>query len=105
MLLTPAAFLVLSGFVLFVIGNVRGYTGVAVIGGVLIVGVGASVVDTGLRYESGEERIITNESANETVVSVDKQYQHTQTPINLPLGLLVMVAGGLLSIQSLNEVS
>lgn len=102
--LLPASVLVLFGFALFVVGNLAGYTAVATIGGVIVVGVGATVTTQGgLDYRAGETRTITNESANTTVVDVDPEYQPVQTPTHLPLGFLIMLGGALLSIQPLGD--
>lgn len=102
--LLPGSILVLLGFVLFAIGNVTDYTGVAVIGGVIIVGVGAMMTTQGgLEYRAGQQETIVNESENKTVVEVEPTYQQVQLPINLPLGFLTMLAGALLAFQPLAE--
>jgi hypothetical protein len=103
-ILLTATLLVLFGFLAFIVGNVRGYTALAVIGGVLIVGVGASVHDSGLEHKTGVQKTITNESANTTTVETQAEYQQVQLPLNLPLGFLILLMGALLCLQSLTEV-
>jgi hypothetical protein len=100
MILATAAFLTLLGGAAFVLGAARGYAGVAVIGAVVILGVGSMVVVDGLAYKSGErvERI-----DNSTTVHTNT-YRQIDTPTRLPLGALVMLIGGLLAIQGLNDV-
>jgi hypothetical protein len=102
--LLPASFLVLFGFGLFALGHVTDYTGVAVIGGVIVVGVGAGIVTQGgLDHKVGETRTITNETANQTVVDVEPEYRPVGTPNRLPLGFVTMLAGSLLAFQPLAQ--
>jgi len=103
-ILLTATLLVLFGFLAFIVGNVRGYTALAVIGGVIVIGVGASVTDSGLEHQTGERQVITNESANRTEVEIQAQYEPVQLPLNLPVGFLILLTGALLSLQSLTEV-
>lgn len=104
--LASASFLVLFGFALFIIGSYGDYTAVAVIGGLIIVGVGATAINQGgLEYQAGEQRTIVNETANKTVVDVDPEYRQVETPINFPLRYLILIAGGLLSVHPLGRVA
>lgn len=99
MILTVAALLFLGGMALFVLGNVMGYHGIAVIGGVIVFGVGVMALGDGLEVESGEVQTSTN---NTTVV--ETQYSPVNTPQHLSLGFLVSLAGGVLVLRSLNEM-
>lgn len=102
--LLPASVLVLFGFFLFGAGYVADSPGIAVIGGIIVVGVGAAITVGGGVYEqTGEREVITNETANRTVVETTPQYQAVDLPINLPLGFLTMLGGALLSFQPLAE--
>lgn len=101
MIWTLAGFVTLLGLVMWIVGTVRGYLGIAVIGAVLVLGTGAIVANSGLEYRTGETRI--QETANRTVVS--NQYRTIATPQQLSLGGLWMLFGALLAIHSLNEVS
>jgi hypothetical protein len=102
--LLPASVLVLFGFALFAAGYVADSPGIAVVGGVIVVGVGAAITVGGGVYEqTGEREVITNESANRTVVETSAQYKPVDLPINLPLGFLTMIGGALLSFQPLAE--
>lgn len=99
MLWTLAGFLTLFGFVLWIVGSVNEYVGIAMIGAAIIIGTGAMVTDSGLEYQTGETRI--EESNNTTVV--EKDYQSIDTPQQLSLGGLWMLFGGLLAIHQLND--
>jgi len=102
--LLPASLLVLFGFALFAAGYVADSPGIAVIGGVLVVGVGAAItVGGGIYEQTGEREVITNETANRTVVQTTPQYQAVDLPINLPVGFLTMLGGALLSFHPLTE--
>lgn len=101
MLWTLAGFLTALGLVLWIVGSVLDYVGIAVIGAALVLGTGAMVTDTGLEYRTGETRI--NETADQT--SVQYEFSQTDTPQQLSLGGLWMLVGGLLMIQKLGETA
>lgn len=98
MLLTIAAVLTVFGLLLFAAGEVFGYQAVAVIGAVVILGVGGSIVTGGLEHRTGQ--VETQISANETVV--DYQTEPVQTQSQFPLGVLVMLAGGVAALRALD---
>jgi len=54
MLIASAAMLSAAGFIAFLAGNLFDYYGIAVIGGVIVLGVGATTMNEPLRYQSGE---------------------------------------------------
>ncbi len=99
MLWMLAGFLTTLGLVMWIVGSVSDYLGIAMIGAALVIGTGAMVTETGLEYQTGETRI--NESDNTTVV--EKNYENINTPQQLSLGGLWMLFGGLLAIHQLNE--
>lgn len=102
--MAPASVLVLFGFALFTAGVYAGSPGISVIGGIIIVGVGAAVtVSGGLYHQAGVREVILNESANKTVVTTTPQYEQVSVPYNLPLGFLTMLGGALLSFHPLAE--
>jgi hypothetical protein len=101
MQLPSAAFIAALGLALFILGAVRDYKGVATIGAIMVVGVGAIVTTSGLEYQTGV--VVMNETANKTVR--DFQYGQTSTPRNLPLGGLIMAAGGVLVLRALNDIA
>lgn len=98
MILPVAVFLSTLGFAAWIIGAVIDDPGLAVIGGVLVVGVGAMITTGSLEYRSGETE--TNVSANETQISYE--YASADTPERLPLGALVMLLGALFTFHGLN---
>lgn len=110
MILTTAAFLILLGLGTWVIGAVFEYSGVAVIGATLVIGVGAMFTATGLKYQSGEtvdNNLTTNQSGNDTEIAVNNstttyEYTNVQTPTRLPLGILVMLLGGAFALRGID---
>lgn len=99
MLWTLAGFITGLGLVLWIVGSVLDYVGIAMIGAVLILGTGAIVADSGIEYKIGETRI--NETADTTEIQYD--FSEQNTPEQLSLGGLWMLAGGLLMLQKLGE--
>lgn len=99
MILTTAGFLTTLGFIAWILGTLFDKTGIAVIGGVLVVGVGAMGMTDGYEQKVGETQI--ENSANETEIRYD--YAPVETPTHLPLGVLVMLLGALLTLQSIND--
>lgn len=102
MLLSTAAFLTAAGFIAWAGGQTAGYPAIAVIGAILVLGVGASVADGGLERQSGViER--ENTTANETI----KEYQFEQAQLSdqLPLGFLLTLLGGVGTLHALNRTT
>jgi len=101
MLWTVAGLLTAVGFVFWIVGSVFNYVGISMIGAVVIMATGAMVVDGGLEFEAGETQI----TESSEVTEIEYNYEQVDTPTQLSLGGLVMLAGGLLAIQKLTEVS
>lgn len=106
MILKTAAFLTALGFAAWILGTVFQYRGIAVIGGTIVVGVGAMVTGGSLEYRSGEHLDKTytktnNETVNNETV-VDYRYSTVPLPQRLPLGVLWMLLGGLLTLHGIN---
>lgn len=96
------------GFLTFVVGQVFDMAGVAVIGAVLIVGVGAMVTGTGLEYRDGktEKQYYKNGSNSDLDrVAVTPHYSQVDTPAQLPLGMLWLLLGGTLTLRGINRAS
>lgn len=100
MILSYFAVMTALGFAGFVLGRVFQYQGVMVIGAVLIVGAGALVTTDGLQYKSGVE--VTNKTANTTVKAF--KYQTAPQPTNLPVGAVLMLLGGALTLRGLDSI-
>lgn len=100
MILTTAGFITTFGFIAWIAGMALEYPGVAVIGGVIVVGVGASIMDSGLQYRDGETQVV-NETANTT--TIEPTYSSVPLPQHLSLGALVTLLGGLLTLQGINR--
>lgn len=70
------------------------------IGATLIVGVGAITIhDGGLQERAGE---LQTQTANNTT-SIQYQYDTVDTPMNLNLGPLIVLLGGVLALHGLND--
>lgn len=99
MILTVAGFLTTAGFIAWTLGYMFNLTGVSVIGGVLVFGVGAMVTADGLAYKTGE----THVAGNDNVTEITNDYQKVKTPTRMPLGVLVMLLGGALVLHSIDD--
>jgi len=123
MLLIPYIALSLVGFAFFVLGAWLDYLGVAAVGAVIFIGVGASVAVADLETKTGEtvDRNITfvqveqenGTTVNETVVdSVERRDEYERVaPLRefgdsgpFALGAFQMLTGALLLSRRLNEV-
>jgi len=100
-LLISAAFLCALGFTSWALGTVFQYRGIAVLGAVLIVGVGASAAVDGLQHQVGK----TQEQVAYDTTDVSYQYDDIQTPDHFPLGPVIMLLGSVALFQSINELS
>lgn len=98
MILTTAAFLTTIGIAAFVLGHSYGYQGIAVIGAVLIVGVGAGAMIDGLDTQTGERQIEVNNSTTQ----VENVYEPIGIGTSFPVGLVVLLMGGAMAGQVLN---
>lgn len=98
MILTTAVFLTALGFGAWILGTVWGYQGIAAIGAILIVGVGAAAMIYGLETRTGE--VETQTDANTT--AIDYQYEPIGTTQSFPLGMLVTLLGGAMTGRTLN---
>jgi len=99
MILTVSGFLTAVGFISWTLGYIFDLTGVAVIGGVLVFGVGAMVTADGLAYKTGETQV----AGNDNVTEVTNEYETVETPTRMPLGTLVMLLGGALVLHSIDD--
>lgn len=98
MILATAAPIFIAGLVCWLAGIAMDQPEIAVIGGVLIVGVGAAIMTDGLEYRDG--RI---EEVDGSTTTVEPQYSTVPLPQNLPLGVLVTLLGGIMTITSINR--
>lgn len=100
MLLVTASLLSVFGFLTWIAGSVLDYHGVAAVGAVVIVGVGAAAMTDGIQRHAGA--VETNVSANETQIS--HEYEPIDTPNQFPLGVIVMLVGSLMAFRSLASI-
>lgn len=87
------------GLVVWLAGASRGQVGIAVIGAILVLGVGGTVVVDGLEVEAGQIETVDNNTT-----TVEPTYQTAQIAEVLPLGSVVLILGGVMLIQALTEV-
>ena len=99
MILQTASILTTLGFATWLIGLLLEYRGVAVIGATIIVGIGAVVIDDGLQERAGE---VERTTANNTT-EIDYQYREVETPMNLNLGTIITLLGGVLALHGIND--
>jgi len=88
-ILSTAAFLSSIGFAAFVLGHIFDYQGIAAIGGILILGVGAAAMVDGLETQSGE----VEEQLDNSTTRTDYEYQSIGVTTSFPLGLVVTLLG------------
>lgn len=99
MILTVAAFLSALGLVTWVLGYYLRFTGMAVIGAVLLLGVGAMVMIDGLEHSSGE----IETQADDGTIERQTIYDQVDTGQSFPLGALLTILAGVLVMRSLNQ--
>lgn len=104
MILTTAATLLAVGFVAVAFGYLFGHYEVAVIGGILILGVGAVITGGSLEQSVGEIETETQVDG-ENVTETETVTEPIETPQRLPLGALVMLLGGIFVLRSFTEFS
>jgi len=97
----------LLGFGTWVAGIALDFGGIATIGATLVIGVGAMFTATGLEYKVGEttqNQLVNNSTTNDTAIiatQTDAQYRSVNLPQRLPLGVLVIVLGGVGVLRSI----
>lgn len=100
MLLTTALLFSALGFACWVGGVVLDQPEVAVIGGILVVGMGAMVANGGLEYRDGQ---IETTDPDTNTTTVEHTYSTAETPQQLSFAALIMILGGVITIQSINR--
>jgi len=78
------------------LGHIFGYQGIATLGAVLMVGVGAAAMIDGLETQTGEERV---EVDNTT--TVEAIHEPIGTSSSFPTGLVLTLLGGVMTMRSL----
>lgn len=119
MILPVAAFLSALGLGAWVIGHYHSYFGIAVIGAVLVVGVGAGVMLGGLEVHTATAETIDrnattviNDTTTDTTENLTatataqrtQQYQSVNTQTTFPLGVLITLLGGTMTLRALDEL-
>jgi len=95
-ILTTAAFLTLLGMSTWTLGHIFGYQGIATLGAVLMVGVGAAAMIDGLETQTGEERVeVDNTTTVETI------HEPIGTSSSFPTGVVLTLLGGVMTMRSL----
>jgi len=98
MLLVPAVILTLLGFVVWGAGILLDFSGIAVIGAVVAVAVGAMILSDGLEQRDGKiERQIDNNTT-----AIEPQTTPVQFLPSFPLGLVWTLLGGVLLLRGVD---
>lgn len=100
MILPVAAALVFCGFITFLVGTYYQWTGIQVIGGVLILFAGGMIATEGLAVQSGAVKTTVN---NTTTVTA--QYEQVTFRQRMSLGGILVLLSGLLIIRSLMQAA
>lgn len=98
MLLVPALTLSAFGLVVWALGLQMGYKGIAVIGAVLVVGVGVGVLDTGLQQKAGT----VENSVNSSTTEISVQREPVPLTATFNVGFMWTLLGGALALQALS---
>lgn len=98
MILTTAAFFSALGLAVWLLGELRDYRGIAVIGAILLIGVGSAAMIGGLEVQTGE---IATELNNSTV-ETEHQYSPIGTTTSFPTGMVLTLLGGAMALRSLD---
>lgn len=99
MLLSTLAIFSALAFATFILGWVTGYHELAVIGAVIVFGLGAGVTAEGLEVESGEVEIEENGT-----VTTETQYSDVGLSTSIPFGTLLMFVGASMLLRSLDNL-
>lgn len=99
MILSVAVALTSLGFVAWILGTLFNFPELGVIGGTVVVAIGAMFLGGDLEHRAGEIES-SNATTNETTVSY--QYADVELPSRFPLGLLTMLLGGTMALRSLD---
>lgn len=97
MILSTAAFLSALGTAMWLIGQLNNYQGIATIGAILMVGVGAAAMVDGIQTESGEIETELSDGS----VEIETQYTDIGTTTSFPLGMLLTLLGGTMTARAI----
>lgn len=104
MILTVFIALNALGFATWILGSVFRMQEVQAIGGVIIVGAGLMVINSGLEYRSGQSKDFTYNDSDTTKNprSADVQYQYSQVPLpqQYSLGFMIVLLGSVGMLRS-----
>lgn len=98
MLLVPALALSVFGLAVWVVGLQLGYKGIAVIGAVPVVGVGVSILTTGLEQHAGT----VEESVNSSTTIISVQTEPVTLISSFQAGFIWSLLGSVLVLQGLH---
>lgn len=100
MILSTAAILIGVGALFWVLGTFFDYTGIAVIGAVIVLGVGVAATTDGLYHQTGVIETV-NSTTNTTITEF--QYERVEISNRFPLGMLILLLGGVGALHPLAE--
>jgi hypothetical protein len=104
MILATAAALSVLGVVLFVIGEWTGNAGVSMVGAIIVIGVGAAGMTTGIEVASGQNVTAVTEN-NTTTKTIETVYTDIDTATDFPVGVIVLAAGSIMLLGATGRAS
>lgn len=105
MILQTAIAIAGIGFVAYALGHLFNRYGVAMIGAIIVIGVGASIMTGGVQVAVGEDQVTINESGDKTVTNSTTVYEDVDTQSDFPVGVVVLALGAVMLIGTTGEAS
>lgn len=104
MILQTAALLTAIGFIAFAAGHMTGHPGVSMIGAIIIIGLGASMMTTGLEAQTGQFEEVVNTTDGQNV-TVEHEYSPVEISTSFPFDAVTMLLGAVMLIRSTGRAS
>jgi hypothetical protein len=104
MILQTAGFFVALGFLAFIGGYMFNRPEIAMIGAVIVIGVGGTAMVDGLEVKTGEYKVATN-TTNGTNTTIEYQYAPVETQSDFPVDFIILVLGTVMLLGATGEAS
>lgn len=99
MILTVAVVVFLIGSIAYVGGALMGRPDVALIGAILIIGLGGTAMTDGIVVKTGEVQTTTNNTT-----TIEHTYEEVSIHPDFPLGAVVLLLGGVMSFHAIGLI-
>jgi len=99
MIIQTVALVAAFGFAAFIVGNVTGHPGISMIGAVIVIGLGASMMTTGVDVKTGETREVVNTTDGQNV-TVRDVHAPVEMSEEFPFDVVITLLGGVMMVQS-----